>query len=153
MPRALFLAACFLALVASFSQAFAGKVDFLVPAKTIYPGQVISEVLLNKKAFYIKDIAASLYVNSIEQIVNKVAKNTLIAGRPVALSSLGHPLLINRGQTTKLVFSSGELSITATGIALQSGAVGDPIKVRNVDSGRVIIGTVMQNGNVRVGVQ
>jgi len=153
MMRPVFLAACFLMLIAPFSQACADRVDFLVPARTIYPGQVIGEAGLNRKGFYVKADAASLYVSDMGQILNKVAKNTLVAGRPIALSALGNPVLVNRGQTTRLVFNSGDLSIVATGVALQPGAAGEPVKVRNVDSGRVITGTVMQNGNVQVGVQ
>ncbi|RCL03176.1 MAG: flagella basal body P-ring formation protein FlgA [Candidatus Tokpelaia sp. JSC189] len=153
MVRALFLPVCFLILIGSFSQAFADKVDFLVPSRTIYPGQIISEMGLNKKSFYIKADAVSLYVSDIGQILNKTAKGTLIAGKPIAISALGNPILINRGQITKLIFSSGDLSIMATGIALQPAAAGEFVKVRNVDSGRVIVGTVMQDGNVQVGIQ
>jgi len=138
---------------AAFSYAYANRVDFIVPVRAIYPGQVVSNAGLGNKNFYIKADAVSLYVTNIEQVMNKVARHTLIAGRPIALSALGNPVLVSRGQTAKLVYSSGDLRITAIGVALQPGSSGDFIKVRNVDSGRVITGTVLEDGSVQVGIQ
>lgn len=142
-----------LAMVAQIAPAFADRVNFIVPVKAVYPGQVISDVGLSERGFYIKADAASLYVTDIKQVLNKVAKRTLIAGKPISLSALGEPILVNRGQSAKLVFNSGDLVITAMGVALQPGAAGDFIKIRNVDSGRVVTGTVMEDGSIQVGVQ
>jgi flagella basal body P-ring formation protein FlgA len=36
-------------------------------------------------------------------------------------------------------------------VALQPGAAGDLVKVRNVDSGKIFSGTVMADGTIRVG--
>jgi flagella basal body P-ring formation protein FlgA len=43
------------------------------------------------------------------------------------------------------------LTITGSAIALQSGATGDVVSVRNVDSGRIIKGTIGSDGAVHVG--
>ncbi|TIO47611.1 MAG: flagella basal body P-ring formation protein FlgA, partial [Mesorhizobium sp.] len=45
----------------------------------------------------------------------------------------------------------GALTISAAGVTLQPGAAGDLIKIRNVDSGKIISGTVMADGTIRVG--
>ncbi len=39
------------------------------------------------------------------------------------------------------------------GTPLESGAAGDFIKVRNVDSGIIVSGTVLANGRIQVGMQ
>ena len=36
-------------------------------------------------------------------------------------------------------------------MTLQPGAAGDLVKVRNIDSGKILSGTVMADGTVRVG--
>ena len=66
---------------------------------------------------------------------------------------MGDTVLIERGQTTKLVFSAGDLVITASGVSMEPGSAGDYIKVRNVDSGRIVSGTILSDGSVRVGGQ
>jgi len=40
--------------------------------------------------------------------------------------------------------------ISASGTPLQDAAIGDLIKVRNIDSGITVSGTVMADGTVRV---
>jgi flagella basal body P-ring formation protein FlgA len=49
-----------------------------------------------------------------------------------------------------LVYIEGGLSISAVGMALQDGAAGDFVKVRNDDSGVTVTGVVQADGAVRV---
>ena len=51
----------------------------------------------------------------------------------------------------QVMFVSGPLTISATAVTLQSGAAGDFVRVRNVDSGKTFSGTVMADGSIRVG--
>lgn len=153
MKRLSLLVAGLLLSFFSLTEAYADKIGFLVPTRTVYAGQPVNDVGLSERTFVIKADAVPLYVTDINQALNKVAKRTLTAGRPISLSSLGDPVLVERGQSTRLVFSAGDLVITATGVSLQPGSAGDFIKVRNIDSGRVITGTVLSDGSVRVGGQ
>jgi flagella basal body P-ring formation protein FlgA len=50
----------------------------------------------------------------------------------------------------KVVVEDGGLVIIAYGTALQSGGVGALIRVRNVDTGVVVMGVVQADGTVRV---
>jgi len=144
---------CLALVVALFTtKAFSEHVPFLVPMKTIYPGQVISDTGLGEKNFYIKKQAIQLYVTDIAQVLNKVAKRTLIAGKPIAVSAIAEPILVERGQSVKLVFRSDSLMITGVGISLQAGSKGDFIKLRNADSGVTISGIVLADGSVEVGI-
>jgi len=49
------------------------------------------------------------------------------------------------------VFAEGGLMISTYGSALQAGAVGDVIPVRNLESGLTVSGTIEDDGSVRVG--
>jgi flagella basal body P-ring formation protein FlgA len=42
------------------------------------------------------------------------------------------------------------LTITAAGTPLENAAIGDFIRVRNIESGLIVSGTVMDNGSIRV---
>jgi len=134
------------------TQALADHVPFLVPMKTVYPGQIISDTALGEKNFYIKKQAIGLYVTDIAQVLHKVAKRTLVAGKPIAVSAIAEPILVERGQSVKLVFRSSSLMITGVGVSLQAGSEGDVIKLRNADSGVTISGMVLADGSVEVGI-
>jgi len=83
--RVKFLLKIFLLLVMGLfvTQALADHVPFLVPMKTVYPGQVISDTALGEKNFYIKKQAIALYATDIAQVLHKIAKRTLIKLRNV----------------------------------------------------------------------
>jgi len=130
----------------------ADHVPFLVPMKTIYPGQVISDASLSEKKFYIKKQAINLYVTDINQVLDKIAKRTLVAGKPIATSAIAEPVVVERGQSVKLVFRADGLVISCVGVSLQSGSVGDIIKLRNADSGVTVSGKVMADGHVEIGI-
>ena len=61
-----------------------------------------------------------------------------------------HRKLVANGAEVKLVYVEGGLLIFTTGAALQDGATGDFVKVRNSDSGVTVSGAVQPDGSVRV---
>lgn len=131
----------------------AESVAFVVPAAVIYPGQQIGDEGLLEKSFTINPEAADQYVLSPRQAIGKVTKRTLLPGKPILMSALAEPFLVKRGVPAPLIFTAGSLTITAMGTPLESGSVGDFIKVRNADSGLIVSGTVLADGNIQVGMQ
>lgn len=142
-----------LLLAATAGAGAADRIAFVVPSATVYPGQIVSDTALLEKQFFINAPAASQYVLSLDQAAGKVARKTLLPGKPILVSALGEPSLVTRGVPAPLVFTAGTLTITAMGTPLESGAAGDFIKVRNVDSGIIVSGTVLADGRIQVGMQ
>ena len=131
--------------------AHAGQVLLPVPRVTIYPGQVIEKGMLVERAFRSESAEQAVATPSSDGLVGKVARQTLLPGRPVTQAALREPHAITQGQAAMVIFQSGALTITGSAIALQSGAAGDVVSVRNVDSGRIIKGTIGSDGAVHVG--
>ena len=90
---------------------------------------------------------------SVDQLAGKVARKTLLPGQPILVTAVNEPNLIQRGVPVALVYNTGALVITAKGIPMEAGRAGDFIKVRNVDSGIIISGTILADGTVQVGMQ
>jgi flagella basal body P-ring formation protein FlgA len=59
-------------------------------------------------------------------------------------------VVVQRGQTVRLVIEQPGISIAAAGTALADAARGDRLRVRNTSSGKVVEGTVGADGIVRV---
>jgi flagella basal body P-ring formation protein FlgA len=123
-----------------------------VPRVTIYPGQVIEGGMLAQHSVRSNMVVATT-VQSAELIVGKVAKRTLLPSQPIDANALREVYTVTQGQAALLVYASGTLRITSTGLALQSGGPGDVVSVRNVDSGRIVRGRVGPDGSVNVGGQ
>ena len=77
-----------------------------------------------------------------DQAIGQEALVTLYAGRPIPLSGLAPPALVERNQLVTLIFRRGGLDIRADGRALGRGAAGDEIRIMNLGSRSTIFGTV-----------
>jgi len=124
-----------------------------VPAVTIYPGDMISESVLKDRAFPENYRFRTAVVESPRILAGKIARRTLLPGEPIPLNAVDDPKLVTRGVQVAILFEEGGLSIVGIGIPLQSGALGETIQVKNVDSGRIITGRVQSDGRIRIGIQ
>lgn len=121
-----------------------------VPTITIYPGDAIGKDILSEKIFRLRRESAGSYARSARGVVGKVARRTLVAGRPIPINAVEVQSLIDEGSRVQLIFRSGGLTIMGVGKAIQAGRAGDVIRVQNVDSGTIIHGTVSDDGSVYV---
>lgn len=121
-----------------------------VPAVTIYPGDSITETSLVTRAFPAQSAWLGTMIAAQEAAIGKVARRTLPAGGPIPLDAVRPAYLVTRGQAVTLVYRLGVLTITASGLALQSAGDGERLAVRNSDSGRTVQGVVQADQTVLV---
>ncbi len=57
-------------------------------------------------------------------------------------------VVINRNQAVSIKINSGGLQVSASGKALQRGCAGEKIKVQNIDSNRIIVAKINEDGSV-----
>lgn len=80
-----------------------------------------------------------------------IATRNLPAGTVVgstAAKSPKPPVVIERNQNVVIKIERGSLIVTAMGKAIQEGKLGECIKVKNIDSQRVIQAKVNEDGTV-----
>ncbi|PRD42674.1 flagella basal body P-ring formation protein FlgA [Phyllobacterium phragmitis] len=142
-----------IAVFACASAAHADRISFVVPSAVIYPGQIVSDTALLEKRFIAKPDIAGQYALTSDQVTGKIARRTLLPGKPILIAALGEPSLVKRGVPAPLVYTAGGLTITAMGTPLEPGSAGDFIKVRNADSGLIVSGTILADGKIQVGMQ
>lgn len=121
----------------------------VVPEQIIYPGQQISFDMV-KEVDVVNPNLRPGYAKVLEEVEGFVTKKTLLPGRTIPVSALREAYVIERGKNISMVFSNNTMVITAQGVALQNGGLGEVVRARNLDSGIIISGTVMQDGTLRV---
>ena len=131
----------------------AGSEVLPVPSVTIYPGDIITDTMLADGNF-VEGTAASLPVVAARaDLTGKVARRTLLPGKLIVRNAISEPELVQKGAIIPAIYESGSLTITASVLALQSGALDQAIQARNVDSGKVVFGSVQADGSIRIMAQ
>jgi flagella basal body P-ring formation protein FlgA len=121
-----------------------------VPRVVIYPGDIIHEDMLMDVPANEAQGAGGSMIETRSGLIGKMARRTLLPGRAILAIAVNNPRAVVNGAEVRLVYTDGDLTIAASASALQDGAVGDMIKVRNVDSGLTVSGVIQPDGSVRV---
>lgn len=122
-----------------------------VPTVTIYAGDVIKPGMLRLQAYPESFMARTAVIDAPMAIAGRTARRMLLPGEPVPVNAVEDPRLVSRNVATQIVFEEQGLLITAVGSPLQNGGLGETIRVRNADTGRIVLGTVMADGRIRTG--
>jgi flagella basal body P-ring formation protein FlgA len=121
----------------------------VVPTTTIYPGETISGAQLQEVEVTNPNLAGD-YAKSIGQVEGMISKRTFLPGRTISISALREPYTVTRGSSIRLVFTLGAMTISAAGSPLEDGMTGQLVRVRNMDSGVIVSGTVLADGTIHV---
>lgn len=124
-----------------------------VPAVPISRGEEITEEKLTEKHFYFDPSRPLSVITDPSVAIGKAARRPLRAGKPIPKNAFRTYEVIQRGQITQARYKVGNLTIATMVLPQQSGGVGDLIRARNIDSGRIITGVVARDGVLEVAAQ
>ena len=119
--------------------------------RIVYPGQTIAPEAVEEVPFKATGRLTGPVAQSLDEVTGKVARRTLLPGHLIPVSSLREPYLVEAGAPVLAMFVHDGLTITATAVSLEPGALGDMVRLRNPDSGKVVSGVVLADGTVRLG--
>ncbi|MBB3935573.1 flagellar basal body P-ring formation chaperone FlgA [Aureimonas phyllosphaerae] len=147
------LAAAALGLVPAAGTAGAADLNLPVPTAVIYPGQSVLDRGVISARFTVPGNQLSAYVVEEGMLKDRIARRTLLPNQPILLSDLKSPDAVTVGQVATLIYREEGLLITGKGLPLQSAQAGQPVRVRNVDSGVLISGIASEDGSIEVSAQ
>ena len=127
----------------------AASIQLPVPRATIHPGEEITRQTVIERRFPERTTQQFSVVTNRNELIGMVARRTLLPGKPIPVNAITMQMLVKRGEPGRLVFREQGLVIIMQVEVLQSGGAGDLVRVRNVDSGVVVSGTVQQDGSIR----
>lgn len=99
-----------------------------------------------------RDLAALPYgyVLHIKQAAGQRVTRSLSEGTVLTPNALAPPQWVKRGERVTVLAQSGGMEIRMTGEALMDGTEGTVVRVRNLNSARVVEGTVIAQGVIQV---
>ena len=92
------------------------------------------------------------YFSDMLSLEGMQARRTLSIGDIITDGHVEKVPVVRRGDAIRLVARAGRMSMSASGEAMQDGGIGDRIRVKNSDSGKVVYGHVLEDGAIQVGL-
>jgi flagella basal body P-ring formation protein FlgA len=92
----------------------------------------------------------SPYVSRIADLAARLTRRPIPEGTAVTADALDAPLLIHRGQSVVLTARSGGFEVRAPGMAMADAAAEQRVRVRNLNSLKIVEGVADTAGVVRV---
>ncbi len=90
------------------------------------------------------------YIDKAEDAVGMALRRPLRMGEILDTNALKRPTLVKRGEQVQVVAQSGGIRVSSKGTALEDGARGDRIRIKNMTSKRVIQARVVAANRVTV---
>jgi flagella basal body P-ring formation protein FlgA len=134
-----------------FATAASAQWTLPVPRVMIYPGDTISDVLIEERTFPAGHAPIDVWHTDRRRLAGMIARRSLLPGQAIPLTATKSPDVVRSGRSVDVVFRSGKLSITGRGVAMQNGKPGDAISVQAQDNGAILRGTVAADGSVSLG--
>jgi len=88
--------------------------------------------------------------HATEEALGMAARHVLMPGMPIAITDLARPVLVHRGQSVMIALAVPGLSLSAKGEAMDDGALGERIRVRNTLSRAILQAEVTGPGELDV---
>lgn len=123
--------------------------DVPVLTRDMQPGDVVRQQDIDWVRLPANRVSQNM-ISSLDHLLGMSPRHPARAGEPMRLADMRPPLVIEKGAQVDVTFVSGSLTLTARGRALESGAVGDTVRVLNVHSNRTVQGVVEGPNMVRM---
>lgn len=89
-------------------------------------------------------------ITDVKAVVGMQASRYLTAGQMLASRDLKREQILRKGQMVKAIFGADALEISISAQAEEGGAVGDVIKVKNLDSQKMFAAKIIDRGVVKI---
>ncbi|MBF0349596.1 MAG: flagellar basal body P-ring formation protein FlgA [SAR324 cluster bacterium] len=123
--------------------------DIVVAKETIHRNEVIEESDLTTVKRNVDRLPAT-YVEDKNHLIGKIAKRVIGPEEILKENSVTTAPIVNSGDRLLIVFDTPTIRLTAPGIAMSKGRMGDRIPVRNIDSKTIVFAKVSNKNVVEV---
>jgi len=121
--------------------------NIIIAGKDIGAHELITPEALHLERLEVGRLSAG-YFTDFAEIAGYAAKRPLAPGMIITKSMLEKPVLIQRGAMVAILAKAGPLQVTAQGEALQDGRNGQLIRVRNIESRKIILAQIVDSDTV-----
>lgn len=112
-------------------------------------GDVIGATDIEWVSIHARKIQRDVVMKS-EDLIGRTPRRAAFPGKPLLANDLERPQVVQRGETITIVYADGAMRLSTKGKAMQNGALGDVIRVSNLNSNKSVDGMITNSGEVTV---
>ena len=116
--------------------------------RAVRMGDVITQDLVTIEKRQLLNARES--VTSPEQLIGMQAARFLNAGQAITYADLKKEQIVKKGQMVKAMVGHNFFEVSISAQVEESGSIGDVIKIKNMDSQKVVAAKVINKGLVRI---
>ena len=121
-------------------------IELPVLISAVKKGEIIGEGDLEWVEWQVRRMPRDAIVDSAD-LVGLAANRSLRPGAPLRGRDVSEPIVVAKGSAVRLVYRTSMMVLTAGGRALEDGAMGSVIRVRNSQS-KVVVEARVEGGNI-----
>jgi flagella basal body P-ring formation protein FlgA len=87
---------------------------------------------------------------SLAAALGQSVRHDLPPGQPLTGADISRPVLVARGSAVTMRLEADGMSLSAQGVALEDGGLGDTVRIQNPSSKAILRATVTASGEARV---
>lgn len=135
--------------VVPISGSYGTMVEVPVVTKQFNRGDVIEEKDIQMRSMPERQLRKDTVLNT-KELIGQSPRAGISPNRPIHAQEITAPIVIKRGDLVEMSYNTPYIHIKATGVALEDGALGKFIRVKNQKSERAISAQVTSAGRVSV---
>jgi flagella basal body P-ring formation protein FlgA len=125
-------------------------IELPVLARSIARGEIVRARDIEMRTFPRSAATTNDVITKRKAVIGQAARRAMRKDLPLRASSFEPPILVKRGSIATMEIETAYMRVTARGRALDTGAKGDTVRLRNVSSKKLVEGTVVGAGRVVV---
>ena len=130
-----------------------GQVHKMIEVPTLARRIPKGEVIKENDLFWLKmraDRTQRDVITDASALIGMTPKRHLRMEKPIRIADVQRPVLVKKGSVVTIILKKPGMSLTSQGRALQNGADGDTIRIKNKNTKRVIEAVVIGSSMVTV---
>ncbi len=124
------------------------KADVVVAQRALTRGSLVRREDVSLARLDVSRIREPIF--SLDNVVGKLVVRNVRVGQAVEQKNVEIPPVVSKGGFVKIIARRGSMLLTAVGIALEDGKMGDVIRVQNNSSKKIVMAEVVGPDQVEV---
>ncbi len=112
-----------------------------------------NEIIAKNDIVYLEIETAKLrnaYITSEDKLIGKSPTRSILKERPITESQIADARVVTKNKQISVVYRDNSLTIKTSGIALEDGAIGQSVKVKNINSNKIVRAKILSEALAEV---